>query len=41
MVIGTTHLRLRDMLLGTLLGMTPLTVAMAVFTDWFVGRLGA
>ena len=40
MVVGTTHLRRRDMLLGTLIGMTPLTVAMAVFTDWFVGRLG-
>ena len=39
MVVGTTHLRLRDMLLGTLIGMLPLTLAMAVFTDWFVGRV--
>ena len=41
LVVGTTHLRLRDMLLGTLIGMLPLTLAMAVFTDWFVRRLGA
>ena len=40
MVVGTTHLRLRDMLLGTLIGMLPLTLAMAIFTDWFVRRLG-
>ena len=39
MVVGTTHLRPRDMLLGTLIGLMPLTVAMAVFADWFVGQL--
>ncbi|MBC7726037.1 MAG: TVP38/TMEM64 family protein [Microbacteriaceae bacterium] len=40
MAIGTTHLRLRDMVLGTLIGLLPMTVAMAIFTDWFVARLG-
>jgi uncharacterized membrane protein YdjX (TVP38/TMEM64 family) len=40
MVAGTSHLRLRDMLLGTLIGMSPSTLAMAAFTDWFVQQLG-
>ncbi len=33
MVAGTTHLRLRHMLLGTALGMCPGTLAVALFTD--------
>ncbi len=33
MVAGATHLRLRDMLLGTALGMCPGTLAVALFTD--------
>ena len=39
MVIGSTHLRLRDMLLGTALGMLPATVAMALFTEQFLRAL--
>jgi len=33
MLMGATHLRLRHMLLGTLVGMTPSTLAMALFMD--------
>ncbi len=33
MVAGATHIRLRDMLLGTAIGMTPSTLAMAFFMD--------
>lgn len=33
MVAGSTHLRLRDMLLGTALGMCPATLGIALFTE--------
>lgn len=33
MVTGATHIRLRDMLLGTAIGMTPSTLAMAFFME--------
>ncbi|MCV2370918.1 TVP38/TMEM64 family protein [Roseateles oligotrophus] len=33
MVAGATHIRLRDMLLGTAIGMSPSTLAMAFFMD--------
>lgn len=33
MVAGASHIRLRDMLLGTLLGMLPATLALAFFMD--------
>jgi len=33
MVAGATHLRLRHMLLGTVVGMCPGTLAVALFTD--------
>ncbi|MCV2353903.1 VTT domain-containing protein [Paucibacter sp. B2R-40] len=33
MVAGATHIRLRDMLVGTAIGMTPSTLAMAFFMD--------
>lgn len=36
MVAGATHIRLRDMLLGTAIGMTPGTLAMMFFVDQIV-----
>lgn len=36
MVAGASHIRLRDMVLGTLLGMAPGTVVMAFFVDQIV-----
>lgn len=39
MVAGASHIRLRHMLLGTLLGMAPGTVLMAFFVDQIVAAL--
>jgi uncharacterized membrane protein YdjX (TVP38/TMEM64 family) len=39
MIAGATHLRLRDMLVGTLIGMTPGTLLMAFFVDQVVDAL--
>lgn len=39
MVAGSTHLKTRDMLLGTAIGMLPGTVIMAVFTDQLMQAL--
>lgn len=39
LIAGSTHLRLRDMLVGTVLGMTPGTLAMAVFIDQILDAL--
>jgi uncharacterized membrane protein YdjX (TVP38/TMEM64 family) len=36
MIAGASHIRLQDLLLGTLLGMTPGTLAMAVFVDQII-----
>jgi uncharacterized membrane protein YdjX (TVP38/TMEM64 family) len=41
MVAGASHIRLRDMLLGTGLGMLPSTVVMAFFVDRIVAALRA
>jgi uncharacterized membrane protein YdjX (TVP38/TMEM64 family) len=39
MVAGATRISLRDMLLGTLIGMTPGTVVMALFVDQIVAAM--
>ena len=39
MVAGATHIRLRDLLLGTVLGMSSIILAMAFFMDWILARL--
>jgi len=39
MVSGATHIRLRDLLLGTLIGMSPSILAMAFFMDWILAWL--
>lgn len=39
MVAGSSHIRLRDMLLGTLIGMTPSTLVMMLFVDQIVQAL--
>lgn len=39
MIAGATHLRLRDMLIGTLIGMTPGTLVMMFFVDQIVEAL--
>lgn len=39
MVAGASHIRLRDLLLGTAIGMTPATLAMAVFVDQITDAL--
>ena len=39
MVAGATHLRLRDMLLGTIIGMLPGTLIMAFFVDQLIDAL--
>ncbi len=39
MVVGTSHIRRRDMLLGTALGMTPGTLLMVFFIDQIVDAL--
>jgi uncharacterized membrane protein YdjX (TVP38/TMEM64 family) len=39
MIAGATHIRLRDMVLGTAVGMTPGTVFMAVFVDQIIEAL--
>ena len=39
MVAGATHIRLRHMLLGTAIGMTPSTLAMAFFMDTILRAL--
>ena len=39
MVAGASHIRLRDMVLGTVLGMAPGTVLMAFFVDHIVAAL--
>ena len=41
MVAGASHIRLRDMLLGTALGITPGTVVMAFFVDQIVAAFRA
>ena len=39
MVAGATHIRLRDMLLGTALGMAPSTLVMAFFMQQIIAAL--
>ena len=39
MVAGASHIRLRDLLLGTLIGVTPGTLAMTVFVDQITAAL--
>ncbi|MCV2352099.1 TVP38/TMEM64 family protein [Paucibacter sp. Y2R2-4] len=39
MAAGATHIRLRDLLLGTLIGMSPSILAMAFFMDWILAWL--
>lgn len=39
MVAGASHIRLRDLLLGTAIGMTPSTVFMMVFLDRIIAAL--
>ena len=39
MVAGASHLRLRDMVIGTLLGMLPGTLGMAFFLDYIMDAL--
>ncbi|MEJ6004578.1 VTT domain-containing protein [Paucibacter sp. AS339] len=39
MVAGATHIRLRDMLLGSALGMSPSILAMAFFMDWILALM--
>ncbi len=39
MVAGASHIRLRDLLLGTLLGMSPGTLALAVFVDQIIAAM--
>ncbi len=39
MVAGSSHIKLRDLLLGTAIGMTPGTLLMMVFTDQIVRAL--
>jgi uncharacterized membrane protein YdjX (TVP38/TMEM64 family) len=39
MIAGATHIRLRDMVLGTAFGMTPGTVFMAVFVEQIIEAL--
>lgn len=39
MVAGASHIRLRDLLLGTAIGMTPSTVFMMVFVDTILASL--
>lgn len=39
MVAGASHIRLRDLLLGTAIGMTPATLAMALFVDQITDAL--
>jgi uncharacterized membrane protein YdjX (TVP38/TMEM64 family) len=39
LVAGSSHIRWRDMLLGTALGMLPGTIGMALFVDHFVAAL--
>ena len=39
MVAGASHIRLRDLLLGTAIGMTPATLAMVVFVDQIMDAL--
>ena len=39
MVAGASHIRLRDLLLGTAIGMTPATLAMVVFVDQITDAL--
>ena len=39
MIAGASHIRLRDLLLGTLLGMSPGTLAMAVFVDQIIDAM--
>lgn len=39
MVAGASHIRLRDLLLGTAIGMTPATLAMAVFLEQITAAL--
>lgn len=41
LVAGASHIRLRDFLLGTVLGMVPGTLAVAVFSDRLVAALHA
>jgi uncharacterized membrane protein YdjX (TVP38/TMEM64 family) len=41
MVAGASHIRLRDMLLGTAIGMAPGTLVMAFFVDQIVAALRA
>ena len=39
MVAGASHIRLRDLLLGTAIGMTPATLAMVLFVDQITDAL--
>ena len=39
MVAGASHIRLRDLLLGTLIGTTPGALAMTVFVDQITAAL--
>lgn len=39
MVAGASHIRLRDLLLGTAIGMTPATLAMVVFVEQITAAL--
>lgn len=40
LIAGASHVRLRDFLIGTFLGMTPAILAMAVFAEGLVALLG-
>ena len=39
MVAGASHIRLRDLLLGTAIGITPGTLAMTLFVDQITAAL--
>ncbi len=39
MLAGATHIRLRDLLLGTLIGMMPMTLTMVFFTEHMLAAL--
>ena len=39
MVAGATHIRLRDMLLGSAIGMSPGILALAFFMDWILAQI--
>ena len=41
MVAGASHIRLRDLLLGTAIGITPGTLAMVLFIDQITAALRA